>query len=74
MKKRKTAATAPLLIAPTTPLDGCVIAHRAYAIWQAEGEPAGRDLDHWLKAEAELRASSPASGVAAETRAMAKAD
>lgn len=23
----------------------------AYSIWETEGYPAGRDLEHWLKAE-----------------------
>ena len=27
---------------------------RAYAIWQQEGCPEGRSLDHWLKAESEI--------------------
>ena len=27
---------------------------RAYAIWEEEGRPSGRDLDHWQRAEAEL--------------------
>ena len=26
---------------------------RAYAIWETEGRPEGRDLDHWLQAERE---------------------
>ena len=30
------------------------IARRAYAIWEQEGRPHGRNLDHWLKAEREL--------------------
>ncbi|HEV3177804.1 MAG TPA: DUF2934 domain-containing protein [Stellaceae bacterium] len=34
------------------------IAKRAYAIWEVEGRPSGRDLDHWLRAEAELQGSS----------------
>jgi Protein of unknown function (DUF2934) len=35
------------------------IAKRAYEIWQAEGCPQGRDVDHWLQAEAELTAAVP---------------
>lgn len=27
---------------------------RAYAIWQAEGEPEGREEEFWLRAEAEF--------------------
>jgi hypothetical protein len=34
------------------------IAERAYRIWEGEGRPCGRDLDHWLRAEAELGAES----------------
>jgi hypothetical protein len=32
------------------------IARRAYGIWQAEGHPDGCALDHWLRAEAEMKA------------------
>ena len=28
---------------------------RAYELWQAEGERPGFALDHWLKAEAEIK-------------------
>ena len=31
------------------------IALRAYEIWEASGRPVGRDQEHWLMAEAELR-------------------
>ena len=30
------------------------IRERAYAIWEEEGRPDGKDLDHWLRAEAEI--------------------
>jgi hypothetical protein len=30
------------------------VALRAYEIWEREGCPAGRDLDHWSMAESEL--------------------
>lgn len=36
------------------------IAIRAYLIWEHAGRPDGKDLDHWLQAEAEL-AAEPAS-------------
>ena len=29
-------------------------AARAYAIWESEGRPHGRDTEHWLQAEREL--------------------
>jgi hypothetical protein len=30
------------------------IRERAYAMWEDEGHPDGKDLDHWLRAEAEI--------------------
>ncbi len=30
------------------------IQHTAYLLWQAEGRPAGRDLDLWLRAKEAL--------------------
>jgi len=33
---------------------------RAYAIWEAEGRPGGRDRDHWEQAERELATSRAA--------------
>ena len=37
------------------------IAARAYEIFIERGRPQGRDLDHWLEAEAHLRASVQAT-------------
>lgn len=31
------------------------IASLAYLFWEKEGRPAGRDVDHWLQAEVQLR-------------------
>jgi hypothetical protein len=31
------------------------IARRAYEIWKKHGEPEGREQEHWLQAETELR-------------------
>ncbi len=28
---------------------------RAYEIWESEGRPHGRHIDHWLQAESELQ-------------------
>ena len=36
------------------------IASRAYTIWEIEGRPAGRELDHWLRAESEVQAREAA--------------
>ena len=30
------------------------IRERAYAIWEQDGRPEGRGLDHWSRAEAEI--------------------
>jgi len=35
------------------------ISRRAYEIWEQEGRPEGRDLQHWLQAEQELSTQSP---------------
>lgn len=32
------------------------VAERAYGIWEQEGRPEGREMEHWLRAEAEMRA------------------
>jgi hypothetical protein len=34
------------------------IRSRAYEFWQAEGEKTGRDLDYWLRAEAEIKSAA----------------
>lgn len=36
--------------------DLAAIAARAYAIWQEQGQPDGRDFDHWVEAEAHFLA------------------
>ena len=33
------------------------IEQRAYEIWQSEGSPHGCDVDHWLRAEADIMSS-----------------
>lgn len=35
------------------------IARLAYLNWQKDGCPAGRDLDYWLEAESQLKATWP---------------
>lgn len=35
------------------------VSTRAYDIWEAEGRPEGRDLDHWLQAERESAGEIP---------------
>jgi hypothetical protein len=43
--------------------------YRAYAIWEAEGRPEGRAMDHWLAAERECRPAVGSPAVATEARA-----
>lgn len=32
------------------------IAQTAYQIWESEGRPSGRELDHWLQAKSQIGA------------------
>jgi hypothetical protein len=41
--------------APDNPVTREQIAMCAYYIWEAEGRPEGRAVDHWLQAELQLR-------------------
>lgn len=46
------------------------IRSRAYDYWKAEGELPGRELDYWLKAEAEVKAvAAPAKKKPAQSPA-----
>jgi hypothetical protein len=38
------------------------IAHRAYELFLSNGAMHGRDIDHWLQAESELRRRSTTNG------------
>jgi hypothetical protein len=38
-----------------------IVRDTAYAIWEAEGKPVGRDADHWRQAEERVDASTGAS-------------
>src|ERR1700693_2724615 len=42
------------------------IRERAYSIWEQEGRPNGRDLDHRLRAEAEIAAERSRGGTMAQ--------
>jgi hypothetical protein len=41
-----------------------IIRDTAYAIWQAEGRPEGRDVEHWRQAEERVAASTGEPSVA----------
>jgi hypothetical protein len=58
-----TRQTKPEVVAAISSADRQVareqaIRKRAYAIWEEEGRPEGRHLDHWLCVEAEINLSS----------------
>ena len=53
---RDTASDSTALETTTTaPLPHDLIAMRAYELYLGDGAPQGRDLEHWLRAESELR-------------------
>jgi len=45
------------------------IAARAYGLWEQEGGPHGCDIDHWLRAEAEIAAGEAGQTTSAGTSA-----
>jgi hypothetical protein len=58
------------------PTDAALLRKRteecAYALWECEGRPSGRDLDHWLQAEVETAASADTGTMpSAETQSAA---
>jgi hypothetical protein len=42
---------------------------RAYELWEGEGRPEGREIDHWLQAAQELVEERSAMGAPAAARA-----
>jgi hypothetical protein len=40
------------------PITPDLIASRAYTLWEQAGRPPGRDVEYWLKAEAQLKQGS----------------
>lgn len=48
------------------------IKRRAYALWESEGYPSGKDRDHWEQAKLEFVTQAPV-GDGARTKAPAKA-
>lgn len=59
----------------STPVSEQLIARRAYELWEAEGRPDGKAIDHWIRAEAMLRDAGTASTTApaADSSASTKA-
>ncbi len=61
--------------AQATPEQGVVrpkIELRAYEIWVREGCPEGHDLEHWLRAEAEIAGEGAEPEVTGEAAAASK--
>lgn len=55
--KTKEAETSDIEVAPPiSPVTHEEIARCAYYIWESEGRPEGRDVEHWLQAELQLQA------------------
>lgn len=54
-RRPSTAKSAPKAKAAPVDVGHEAIAERAWSIWQEQGCPAGRELEHWLQAEEELR-------------------
>jgi hypothetical protein len=53
-------ATAQNTVVATRKPDVQAVAQRAYEIFEREGRPHGRDVEHWLRAEAELSSGASA--------------
>ncbi len=52
--KRKPAKAAPTV--PALEITSEQIARRAYFIWEQQGRPAGKEREHWMLAEQQLKA------------------
>ena len=65
MKTKKTSAARLLTNGSSCPPNCEEIASRAYLLWEQQGCPAGRDLDHWLQVEAQLQPGRTPDAVAA---------
>jgi Protein of unknown function (DUF2934) len=49
------------------------VEERAYALWQAEGQPHGRHEEHWHRAEQQIRTEETV-GAAVKRRALGAAE
>lgn len=50
-----------------------VVRARAYAIWESEGRPNGRDAEHWLRSMEETQRLAPLAAAEAPKAAGKKA-
>jgi hypothetical protein len=58
-KKKAPAVSDAPAIQRARPPDEHRIRERAYGIWIEEGQPNGRDLAHWQRADQELQREAP---------------
>lgn len=49
-------------------IEDIAIKERAYAIWEEDGRPDGRDWEHWYRALKEIAAPAPAKNGGVQTR------
>jgi hypothetical protein len=61
LKKTKNKSLRNIVSPPVVGPTSEEIAVVAYAIWEQEGRPDGRDVDHWLRAETQIRHNSTQS-------------
>jgi len=55
MRTNRQTAKPPSAVGPSCEAAREETALSAYLIWEQEGRPEGRDLDHWLQAEAQVK-------------------
>ena len=50
------------------------IRERSYLIWESEGRPSGKELEHWIRARDELEGAKPTSARRSPRRAAASGE
>ena len=60
--KTNQAETPDVEAVPVSPISHEEIALCAYYIWEAEGRPEARAVEHWLQAELQLKATPALDG------------
>ena len=58
----------------STPLARDKVADRARRIWEERGRPEGRDLEHWLEAERQLRVGDAKTNRAGNSGELTRED
>jgi hypothetical protein len=60
-RQTEPTVTAAISSGEGQPMREQAIRERAYAIWEEEGRPDGRHLDHWRRAEDEINSAGGAA-------------